>query len=423
MIRLVTRQAGDVSASSYYRHQIPVRVGEKLNRVDLISEGMWPLDINKAEWQHELIQCMTLDAVLNYSSLSVGVMGMIDMLKAHRKKGNQTPAFMYDLDDNTHFVNPINPAFGKLGTRYPDGTLLKPGGKIEIDFPDGSTEVLWADGKEGFDIQENLDRIGRINHILKNVDGVTASTNRLADYFKRKLKLKNVYVFPNSIIEEDWPTVKHHQHAGTVRVLWQGANAHYADWFEIKQGLERCVKKFPEITWVVWGSVYPWIHKVIPSDKLEIHKWVPYEAYRYKLATIDFDFALAPLVPNKFNEGKSSIKWYEAAMMNRPCIMRNTPPYSDEAVHEENCLMYTNNDEFVDCVEKMVRFPKMRKRLADNAKSWILEKRNALDTVPPYLDWIEQTKKEGNKSGRKRYSQSSRKKSLRNMQKSVSGKS
>ena len=414
--------SGSENASTYYRQEVPFKTAQKLGLIDW-DRSEWPSSGDASAWTVLMVETMKhTDVFHNYSSMNQAIDQMIQMSQNGRKRGEKAPLFLYDCDDNTRDVNPLNPVFETLGTRGIDGKPLRKGGQVIIPMPGQEPVTLWKDGRDGFDVKRNQLGLAACEKIMRTSDGVTVSTPRLQKFWEKALGLKNMYVFPNSIVESDWPKVETVKHMGTVRVLWQGGNAHYPDWWEIREGVAECVKRFPEVVWVIWGEKFGWIHDLIPKDKLEFHNWVPYAAYRYKLATLDFDFALAPLIPNRFNACKSAIKWYEAAMMNKPTLVSRTPPYSDEIIEGETALAYRTHQEFVDGFEVMVRDSKLRNTLAQNTRDWIATHRAAEKTVPNYIEWINETKEkvENEKPrSKKRYSKSKRSSSVRNVSKSV----
>lgn len=306
------------------------------------------------------------------------------------------PAMILDLDDNIDYVHPLNPRFNVLGTKIPGHGWLKPGEAVNITLPSGEVVPVWEDKKtrstrgEVFDIERNIRGIKQLCLVLKRSQGASFTTERLRSYYEKAHNLRNTYVFPNSVIVEDYPVVRLERDPGTIKVLWQGGDSHYADWFEIREGLREATKRFPEIKWLIWGTRYPWIHDVLPRERVEYIQWVPYDAYKVRLATIDYDIALAPLVGSIFNESKSAIKWYESSVLTppKPVLASNVPPYSDEMQDGVNGMLYSSTEEFLQKLEILVRSKEKRDELAGNARKWILKHRQARNTVPKYGDWL-----------------------------------
>ena len=385
-----------VNACVYYRSEIPGRVLEKLGLAEVNWESPWGEPTKKG--LNEMVGRMVRgDAALWWSSAG----GLVEhILRAHYAYpvwrdgfGNafSSAVFISDLDDNGHFIHPFNGSFAKTGTRLPDGTLLVEGDVVDTKLESGEVITLYRDGFRGFDVKRNHKKMASQDMIIQKSHGVSFSVEPLREYYEEALGLENTYVLPNSVIEEDYPQVKHAEHPGEIRVLWQGGDNHYQDWYEIKEGIAWAVEKFPEVKWVIWGVDYPFIHDLIPRDRYEFHKWVPYEAYKYKLATIDFDFAIAPLVENRFAEAKSSIKVYEAGMVGSPSLAANVGPYR-ELEDGETAMLYSTPEEFREKFEMLVRNAWLRKNLTENLREWLFEHRDAEKTVPGWWKWVLETK-------------------------------
>lgn len=300
------------------------------------------------------------------------------------------PVYFGDIDDNTHFVSPMNPKFKDLGTRDEKGVLFKPGEEIWIVDDEGNRHQLWKDGEGGWEVKEAQKKGKLIDDMWRSVDGMTFPTARLADYFKTALGIKNTHVYPNSVIFEDYPEIPIVRSKGTVKVMWQGGDSHYGDWYGLRPVLPWTCSTFPEVRWMLFGTVYPFVHSLIPRDQMIYVDWVPYDAYRLRLATLDFDFTVIPLAQNRFNEGKSGIKWYEVSALPepKPVLAANVPPYSDEILDGETGFLYSSHEEFKVKFEALVRDGDLRNRLAANAKDWVRENRGYDRTVGGLYEWI-----------------------------------
>jgi len=360
---------------------------------------------SEEEYRANMVRMLYNDVVLMFSMTGESTWRRVKALRA-MKPGRDTqygnvrmpPILIEDLDDNIDYVNPLNPRFATLGTRLPGGRVLKAGDRVSIDFH-GEPVDLWRDG-EGrggpvFDIARNHKNMRLYKKILRNCHGLSFATERLRRYFAETLPHENTYAFPNSVIFEDYSDVRvAKKEPNRVRILWQGGDSHYGDWYSIKDPIGEACRRIPALRWVVWGSLFRWATDMIPDDQFEFHDWVPYPAYRLKLAIMDFDIAVAPLVPNQFNESKSAIKWYEASALPepKPVLAANVPPYSDEIEDGKTGFLYASSEEFLEKLGILCENPAKRKELAENAKDWIREHRAADVTVPLYHQWLCETR-------------------------------
>jgi glycosyltransferase involved in cell wall biosynthesis len=342
---------------------------------------------------------MSNDAVFYYAMSATGLIKLIKKMRRfpverHKDKTvSYPPVFFGDVDDNIHFISPINPKFKDLGTRDEKGVLFKPGEEVWIVDEAGERHRLWKDGEHKWDVKKAQGRVKLVDQMWQVVDGMSFTTERLRAYYAESLGLANTFVYPNSVLFEDYPDIPIQTEKGTVKVLWQGGDAHYGDWYGLRPVLPWTANAFPEVRWVIFGSIFPFIHKAIPKDQLYFIDWVPYDAYKTRLATIDFDFMVIPLVENQFNVGKSAIKWYEVSALPRPkpVLAARVPPFSDEIIDGETGLLYGDHEEFKVKFEALVRDGDLRARLAKNAKEWMGEYRDAYKTAGPLYEWIVNT--------------------------------
>lgn len=384
------------SACVYYRQEIPLRVFNKLGLAKTLMvrhEEMGTTSFKRFRTY------LDNDGVFYYAMSAPELMKIINRVRkfpVERHKDSSIsypPVFFGDIDDNTHFVSPLNPIFKSLGTRDEKGNLFKPGEEVWIVDDQGNRHQLWKDGEAGWDVKWVQKKIKVIDKMWETVDGMSFPTDRLRDYFTQALNLKNSFTYPNSVLFEDYPDIPIVTEKGTIKVLWQGGDSHYGDWYGMKPILPWTASTFPEVRWMIFGSIYPFIHKSIPKDQLVFVDWVPYDAYKIRLATLDFDFTVIPLVENRFNEGKSAIKWYEVSALPRPkpVLAARVPPYSDEIIDGDTGLLYSDHEEFKVKFEALVRDGDLRDRLAKRAKEWVGEYRDGYKTAGPLYEWIVKT--------------------------------
>lgn len=113
---------------------------------------------------------------------------------------------------------------------------------------------------------------------------------------------------------------------------------------------------------------------------------------------MDIDIAIAPLLDNIFNLGKSNIKWQEMTRAGSAVIASNVGPYQALA-HGKNALLVENNTEsWLSALKTLVDNPKLRANLVDNARTdvslnWKLE-----NNWQQYKEFFETVKREGDRA-------------------------
>ena len=318
------------------------------------------------------------------------------------------PLVVVDSDDAIDYIHPTNYVFNLLGVRNWNGEFLKPGDKVTV-MVNGEEKVMWEDKKhrgqaeEFFDIERNLRNIGFHYDTCRKAAGITVSTEPLADHYREQLctycaknpddkdcthpDVDNVYVYPNSVIPEDYPTINLQPHDG-VRILWEGGASHIDSWTPIKQPVIDVLNNNPQAKLVVFGAWADWMKTEIRPEQIEIHNWIDYSAYLLKHATLDADINLCPLVDQKFTRCKSAIRWYEGSLGPRPSasLAANVGPYK-EIKQGETGLLYDTPQEFAEALHTLVNDAALRKELGGAAQKWVIENRSAKVTVPGLKDF------------------------------------
>lgn len=305
------------------------------------------------------------------------------------------PSIIIDTDDNLFNVSPLNQAFKSLGIRDMNGTMIPLGHHIGV-VKDGQREVLWQDGKKGFDLAKNRATIDSFRKVIEMSDALTCSTSHVKEAVEREITPRRVKVIPNMVRFDHYEQVALDTDPKKVRILWQGGIAHYEDWYPLRQALGNITKRYPEVEWVIWGAQFPWVNELIPPGRMTYKDWCPYQEYKLRLAMIGHDIALAPLSDNVFNRCRSAIKWYEASVLKKPVatLAQNTGPYKDEIVDEETALLFNNPTEFEEKLGRLIEDAALRKTLHDNAKDWISENRDAMKLVPGVVQFWEEIRED-----------------------------
>lgn len=391
--------AKTLSACTYYRIKVPLTALQTMGLAFCVD------DRGSRGPDYSINSILNADIALMFAiggEHNLDTMRTIAKMKSGLADDGHTiiypPTTVYDIDDNFDFVHPFNNSFSFQGTRtYPTGQLLEPGDNITTVMPDGEELVVWDDGitqtEDGkvFDIAANRQYVRCTRDIIRACHGVTVPSIALAKYMKQVLKHPKVYVFPNTIVEDDYffPNLA----ANTeVRILWQGGMSHMIDWFPLRGAIKSICQKHKNIKFVIWGEMFKWVHGVIPAEQLEYHEWSPYEAYKAKRHGLGVDINLCPLAKNVFNACKSGIKWYEGSIGPRPeaTLAANVQPYSLEIEDGKTGLLYNTPEEFEQKLSILIDDASLRRRLGEGARDWVSLYRSPKATIPDLMEFYKE---------------------------------
>lgn len=161
-----------------------------------------------------------------------------------------------------------------------------------------------------------------------------------------------------------------------VRIGYTGTESHRgSDFNTILPGLnEFCKRNKQGYYFSFLGDPY-FMHQLEDKSRAFSMPPCPYDTYMMNINNMDI--MLCPLAPNMFNMSKSDIKLVEAGAWGIPGLAPRYITYSRNWVDEETCLMYTNAEEFVYQLERLVKDHALRRRLGRNALEYVATKRLA----------------------------------------------
>lgn len=214
--------------------------------------------------------------------------------------------------------------------------------------------------------------------MMKLSDYITCTTDFFADTIRKKLNLKNVFVFPNAIDPNESQFQSNPTKSDKVRFGWLGGSTHLHDLELLRGGISTITNQFnnvqfvlcgfdlrgnvteinpqtgekrvrpiqpKETVWYKYEQIFTNDYKSVDSDykghlmnftqtpeintsdKKYVRVWTqPIGRYgnNYNL----FDISLAPILPSEFNSNKSQLKIIEAGFHKKPIIASENMPYT-----------------------------------------------------------------------------------------------
>lgn len=301
---------------------------------------------------------------------------LITVMEHFRQLGKKVVS---DWDDNVFCVNPLSPSYRQFGTE-----------EIRWKMDDGSMIDGWIDGKN-IDLEKNRTTQRALVDGIKYCDAFFVTGKSLEKVYTPYNG--NISVLPNSVDLNLWKKMPLKPHSG-IRMGWFGGNSHYEDWRAvIAPLLQNFMASNPEVTLVIMGEKWDSLFSGLDRSRIEWHPWVHIEAYPYKAALLDLDFAVIPLVDNDFNNGKSPIKWLEMGALEVPCVTSYVEPYDAVMDLVKDNGIFVNGNSMSGWHEGMNTLAKdlaMRKRMGEAARETVQKFYNADETWKLWLKAFEE---------------------------------
>jgi len=261
-----------------------------------------------------------------------------------------------DYDDLVYSCSPFNPAYKTLGVQ-----------DVKMKDVNGDEHWLWQDGVKGFSIKDNYIRFRAQQDLFKIIDGVSVTTEHLKNrYIEENPELKDkLVVLPNSIdfnLFRPFPKKR----SDKIRIGWLASASHLNEIWLVKNIFIKLFEKYGDrILFVQLGDV-PELRSPFDSSKMEYHPFIDLDIYPLKLASLNLDIGICPLVDDEFNRYKSQLKWSEYASLKIPSVCSNMPPY-DCVEDGVTGYLAKDEDEFVDKISRLIDSEEHRHEVMENA--------------------------------------------------------
>lgn len=221
----------------------------------------------------------------------------------------------------------------------------------------------YEDGKDGFNLKENMLRHDLFKKALGAVDLVTVTTEQLAKAYSPYCK--NIINIHNYINPDVMPTnEKKNQDSRTV-ICYQGGDSHYADIMSVMPVLQKIKKQYKNtIHFKFFGSDFKKLYKSIDAEHVP---WDNDDFYR-TFSKHKIDIGIIPLINNQFNTRKSNIKWLEYSYYKIPSVVANMSPYKQHIDQLRTGYLYSTPEQMFLLLRDLIDDPIQRLMIGGMAK-------------------------------------------------------
>jgi glycosyltransferase involved in cell wall biosynthesis len=225
-------------------------------------------------------------------------------------------------------------------------------------------------------------------------DGMIVSTPSLVNMYGNYNK--NIHVVPNGVDVDVWKAVKTPpKTTPVIRIGFAGSPNHTGDIRLIKNAVLRLLEKYGnKIEFYFWGPELDWF-KYTKNIILDDILWVTVDKFPQELANRQFDIAVAPLKDNNFNRAKSNLRFLENSMLRIPVVASDIDDYGRTIKTGKTGYLCKTEDEWVDCLSKLIDSEKLRKEIGDNAYKFVTKEYNIKNIAKDYVEILRQGAKRG----------------------------
>ena len=155
---------------------------------------------------------------------------------------------------------------------------------------------------------------------------------------------------------------------------FSGTLTHQADFALIAGVLTRLLEEFPRLCLSVIGNLelgeFPALAPF--HDRIEKRPFVDWRLLPAEIARVDVN--LIPLVVNPFTEGKSDLKYFEAALLRIPSVASPTEVFRSCINHGVNGFLADSQDEWYQSLRALIAKSDVRRKIGENAYQHVLQR-------------------------------------------------
>lgn len=231
---------------------------------------------------------------------------------------------------------------------------------IPADSPE-QTEIVDKSTGEKYSFPPHL-RSLYVQMFIQLADTVVVTSEPLKQLYSPWAK--KIKVIPNCVsadMQRDIPKTDNEK----VRILWSGSNSHLPDLKLLVEPFQKINEKYSDKVEFHFQGGLPF-DEIFEGLPVITHGVVSFEEYLNLVQDINADIAVAPLVDNQFNRGKSNLKFSQMTLMEAAFVGSAVGPYLEIDNGKEG-FTAKNSAEWVKHLSALIDSKKLRKGCVEGA--------------------------------------------------------
>lgn len=217
--------------------------------------------------------------------------------------------------------------------------------------------------------------------LLRVCDGVQTSTAYLAEQWM-KVGARNVEVFPNQLVHlQPLPEIVERP----FTVGWAGSPGHFADLYHVAPHLQNWLDAHPDAHLAIMTNELAREFFNLDPARFHFRPFGSIESYLDFLGSIDV--GLAPLLPTRYNRGRSDVKFLEYASRGVAGIYQNLEPYQNIVRDGETGLLFDTPEVLINQLDRLYQDRKLRLKIRAQAYELAVNQRRIEDHIARRVEW------------------------------------
>ncbi|HEX9271471.1 MAG TPA: methyltransferase domain-containing protein, partial [Candidatus Binatia bacterium] len=231
------------------------------------------------------------------------------------------------------------------------------------------------EGRSPQEVQLYRDNIRQHHRTLSLCKFAVVATEPLRAAVQRTFPQIRCFINPNGLndiqlrqAEQALQINKPAADAQIVRIAYlSGTPTHNQDFRECSRALERVLETYSHARLMLVGHLDSGEEFARFGERIELRPTVPWQDLPRLIRRVDIN--LAPLEgDNPFTECKSSLKYFEAAILGIPTVASDLEPYRKSVAHGENGYLCRTEEEWFHCISCLMEDPSLREKMGSMAR-------------------------------------------------------
>jgi glycosyltransferase involved in cell wall biosynthesis/SAM-dependent methyltransferase len=231
------------------------------------------------------------------------------------------------------------------------------------------------EGRSPQEVQLYRDNVKQHHRTLSLCRFAVAATEPLRAAVQRTFPHIRCFINPNGLndiqlrqAEQALQITKPGADEQIVRIAYlSGTPTHNRDFKECARALERVLETYSSARLMLVGHLDSGEEFARFGERIEFHRPVPWQDLPRLIRRVDIN--LAPLeLDSPFTECKSSLKYFEAAILDVPTVASDLEPYRKSIAHGENGYLCRTEEEWFRCISCLIEDPSLREKMGSMAR-------------------------------------------------------